>query len=80
MNTRIPKTALRLSAFISSCLTGSTTEPVIRKRTIRVATMTIASAIGSVRLEAVLEVDEVGGRAGDQQLRSRRDRQVADLA
>jgi hypothetical protein len=47
MNTRIPKTALRLRTFITSCLTGSTTDPVIRKRTIRVETITIASAIGA---------------------------------
>ena len=35
-----------LSAFISSCFTGRTTEPVIRKRTIRVETIspTVASA------------------------------------
>ncbi len=32
--------------FMTSCLTGSTTDPVIRKRTISVAITMIATAIG----------------------------------
>jgi len=36
-----------LRTFITSCLTGRITDPVIRKRTIRVATITIASAMGA---------------------------------
>ena len=46
IRTRIPNTALRPSRFISSCFSGSTTEPVIRKRTTKVATATIASISG----------------------------------
>ena len=75
--TRMPKTALRLSTFISSCLIGSTTEPVIRKRTIRVDHDHDRQGDRQVRREAVLEVDEVRRGASDQQLRAAGDRQVA---
>ena len=42
----MPNTALRLSTFMTSALTGSTTEPVNRNSTTRVVTTTIASAMG----------------------------------
>ena len=53
MKTRIPKVALRLSAFITNCLIGRITDPVIRKRTISVATITIARAIGAILRYAI---------------------------
>ena len=64
ISTRIPNTALRLSAFISTALIGSTTEPVIRNRTISVVATTTASTARQVRAEAVLEVDVGRGLAG----------------
>jgi hypothetical protein len=43
---QMPNTALRLSAFISTALTGSTTEPVIKNRMIIVEPTTTASTAG----------------------------------
>ena len=42
----MPKVALRPSAFMRICLSGSTTDPVIKKRTTKVTTTTIASTRG----------------------------------
>src|SRR5438128_1130445 len=46
MKTRIPKVALRVSRFITSALTGRTTEPVARKRSTNVPIAITSSAKG----------------------------------
>ena len=50
--------ALRPSTFISTALTGSTTEPVIRNRTISVDSDDHGEDERQMAREAVLEVDE----------------------
>ncbi len=68
--------ALRPRKFISSCFSGSSTDPVIRKSTTKVTAMTIASTDRQVVAEARLQVDEVGGEAADE----RRRVELAELA
>ena len=67
----MPNTALRLSAFIRTAFTPSTSEPVIRKRTTQRRGDDQREDEGEVRAEAVLEVDVSGGIAGDAEVERR---------
>ena len=70
----MPNAALRLSVFIRTAFTPSTTEPVIRKRSATVEATTSVSTRGRCGPEAVLEVDVPGRIPRDAQVERRSER------
>ena len=64
--------------FITIAFTGSTTEPKARKSSTNVATAVSSAIHGRVDAEAGQLVDELGGRAADEDAGVRRGREGAD--
>ena len=67
----MPKDAVIDNAFISTALTGSTSEPNARNSSTSITTTTISPIQGRCDADRGLEVDRLGGQAADQGLAAR---------